>query len=117
MREECLDDAMLSSVIKSLPRVQQVCVPLNHPKLPRGHLQSCANPDTGRTSIFFFSDRIVSVGSPGIHHPGGECSAQRRSMATASGLGTKMPPARGQNRRACNMLFAVRAMVPRRAPS
>ena len=65
---------MLSSVIKSLPRVQQVCVPLNHPKLPRGHSQSCANPDTGRTSIFFLSDRIVSVGSPGIHHPGGECA-------------------------------------------
>ena len=74
MREECLDDAMLSSVIKSLPREHQVCVPLNHPKLPRGHSQSCANPDTGRTSIFFLSDRIVSVGSPGIHHPGGECA-------------------------------------------
>lgn len=73
MREECLDDAMLSSVIKSLPRVQPVCILMNYPKPPRGHSQSCANTDTGRTSIFFLSDRIVSVGSPAIRTHG-ECA-------------------------------------------
>ena len=44
-------------------------------------------------------------------------SAQLLSMATSSGLGEKMPPAPGQNSRAYTMLCALRAMVPRRAPS